>query len=72
MKALQAHGAEFFAVVGTSAGGLCAIIWSTGRIEDGIKVWKEIDRGGSSADRLTDACGAHQGALHRGKSDLRL
>jgi hypothetical protein len=30
----------------TSAGALCAIIWSTGRLDDGIKVWKKIDHSG--------------------------
>ncbi|MGH9810605.1 MAG: patatin-like phospholipase family protein, partial [Terriglobia bacterium] len=32
MKAFQEHGIDFSAVAGTSAGGLCAIIWSTGQV----------------------------------------
>jgi hypothetical protein len=46
MKALQEHGLEFSAVAGTSAGGLCAIIWSTGRVDDGVQAWKSIDHSG--------------------------
>ena len=37
---------DFAAVAGTSAGGLCAIIWSTGRVDEGIAAWKGIDHSG--------------------------
>ena len=55
MKAFQERGIDFSAVAGTSAGGLCAIIWSTGRVEDGIKAWQEIDHSGFFG-RSPDGC----------------
>jgi hypothetical protein len=55
MKAFQEHGVDFAAVAGTSAGGLCAIIWSTGRVDEGIAAWKEIDHSGFFG-RSPDGC----------------
>jgi predicted acylesterase/phospholipase RssA len=55
MKAFQEHGIEFSAVSGTSAGGLCAIIWSTGRLKEGIDAWTEIDHSGFFG-RSPDGC----------------
>lgn len=55
MKAFQEHGIDFAAVAGTSAGGLCAIIWSTGRVDEGIAAWKEIDHSGFFG-RSPDGC----------------
>ncbi|MET2831158.1 patatin-like phospholipase family protein [Mesorhizobium shangrilense] len=55
MKAFQDREIEFSAVAGTSAGGLCAIIWSTGKVEEGIKAWKEIDHSGFFG-RSPDGC----------------
>jgi predicted acylesterase/phospholipase RssA len=46
MQAFRDNNIVFSAVSGTSAGGLCAIIFSTGRLDEGVKAWKEIDHGG--------------------------
>ncbi|WP_314963952.1 patatin-like phospholipase family protein [Bradyrhizobium cosmicum] len=55
MQALKKHGIDFSAVAGTSAGGLCAIIWSTGQVEEGVRIWKEIDDSGFFG-RAPDGC----------------
>jgi hypothetical protein len=56
MRALRDHGIEFSAVAGTSAGALCAIIWSTGRIDEGAELWKKIDHSGFFG-RQPEGCG---------------
>ena len=42
MKALKERGLEFDAVAGTSAGGLCALIWATDSVAEGEQVWLSI------------------------------
>ena len=42
MREFQRLGIEFSAVSGTSAGGLCSVIWSTQKIDEGVELWSDI------------------------------
>jgi predicted acylesterase/phospholipase RssA len=42
LKALKEHGIEFDAVAGTSVGALNAVLWASGKLSEGEKLWRSI------------------------------
>jgi predicted acylesterase/phospholipase RssA len=43
LKAFKEKGILFSSVSGTSVGALNAVLWASGRLQEGEKLWKEID-----------------------------
>jgi len=42
LRAFRQHGVRFDAVAGTSVGALNAVLWSTGKIDEGKTIWRNI------------------------------
>jgi predicted acylesterase/phospholipase RssA len=42
LKAFKEHGIEFDAVAGTSVGALNAVVWASGKLSEGEKLWRNI------------------------------